>query len=1411
MERSSFFNAVLDTNDIPDRSYLAEDFARYFASFIGNGVFPNPSTNLQVIASNNMTITIRQGKAWINGYFYENTDDYILSLDVADGLLNRTDRIVLKLDFLNREVKSYVKKGQYASDPIAPSLQRNADAYEICLADIKINKGAIKITQADITDTRLNKDLCGIVHGTVEQVDTTAIFNQFQSWYSQKQGEYDKDVITWTEDKKQAFDTWYETNTTAFTEQFNSWYNSNTTQWSNDFNTWFDTVKGQLDGDIAGNLANEINSIKADLNAPAYAPAVEMNSNVVSLPNNAVDGKLGIGLKGLTAVNLLGDLGDCEKDSNGDGLADGLSKSMPNDVVCSLDASWKAHGNVSQKISGVNLNDRFVSYNLDKTIRNNNVYLLVSSGKIVKTSGSGAGANIQFGYIEDGKWYNGLGGAISRTINLSTSPRTIFHKFKTSGTATNTPVRIYCGYTSGITDETIDYWFDGVALYDLTALGLADLTEQQLAEKPSFVNNMQSSIGSQRIKSVGKNLFDKNKVFVLNPTHTQLVSIDETGFTAKNIKGSDFIGYVFPTKIGKTYALNYNSSSEVACFIYSDVLWGSTINYTRRYAGVSFTAKSNLTTVGFYFKESVNLNPTKVSNIQIEEGSTATSYEPYKENKSYVVAKDKDDKIAELCSLPNGVKDEVKDGKLIKRVGKTILNGSEPWTLESNIPNMVNTACFFLNMGLCKNKAYVISDNFIYDENLYDKDIEGIAISQNRVLHIKILKSKLYTTDTPSFKAWLQANPTTVYYELAEPYELPVKQPSVQGYKDGTVIFDTVIPEVGFYTTKAMSKHPDQKIASIDCLYKVDRETGYKTSLDASKCVIASDKLSFTHADLKSGDLCDWDYASTTDSTNAEKSIIAPTNTKATIDGLLKDNIDNKNRLDIADSKQKETDNNILSVKSDLNAANANIARINNDVGTLDATKTNKTDYVRQPGYAVTTGTASNYKVTLNPAPVAPYDGLGIVIKAHVTNSSDGGTPMLNINNGQIAGTIRNPDGTEIRTGDIKENGIYSLRLDATKGYFILQGKGGGELKFKSPTGAIDDIAMTMPGDTLKTFKIPSNSNVIMGNANENKYFYIHTFVQSVSNAITKYDNNFNPVWTTQLPITQYNGFAIKETCQGGYLLALDSRYLHALIKIRTSDGQKMWTNESTTIFAPVAYYSFYSGKMESGYPSVDIDSSDNIYVGYGVDADVEYSYALKKYNSSLKLVWENTLTNGIYSVNCLSDNMLVCLGSGKGGNYPPRILYTVRTDNASAKSIEYANYDVGQSTVSTFQECIRDNLNNCFYVYTYFYNKIDDSHRNNFYKYIISNDATPVKVYTIDCLYKMSTVSTDSKNCVISAFRSNQFINPVTGAKTNDNIDYGSSYNDKIIKYFISDDTTILSDYTNLRKATSRYNVTLL
>lgn len=288
MEKSGIFNAM-KVGDTWDRVYKAENFAEYFATFIGNGVFPNPSTGLQVIAiDNNIQIRIKQGKGWINGYYYCNTDDLILKIDVADGVLNRIDKVVLRFDTVKRAINAYIKKGQYASNPVAPGLQRDADAYELALADIKVNAGAISISQSDITDLRLNKNLCGIVHGVVDQVDTTAIFNQFQSWYSQTKDFYNKDVATWTkekkvdfeewtDDKKKAFDNWYTQNTIAFLQEFNTWYGDNTTKWENDFNSWFSTIKGVLDGDIAGKLQNQINFLNnklADIN----------NKNIITAP-----------------------------------------------------------------------------------------------------------------------------------------------------------------------------------------------------------------------------------------------------------------------------------------------------------------------------------------------------------------------------------------------------------------------------------------------------------------------------------------------------------------------------------------------------------------------------------------------------------------------------------------------------------------------------------------------------------------------------------------------------------------------------------------------------------------------------------------------------------------------------------------------------------------------------------------------------------------------------------------------------------------------------------------------------------------------------------------------------------------------------------------------------------------------
>lgn len=182
-EKSAFFNAQLDTDTGEyDRTYLAEDFADYFSRFISNGVFPNPSTGLQVVAAENpdMTITLNPGYAYINGYTYENTENYTFSIDVADGVLSRRDAIFIRYDLANRVIKAYKAKGTPSSAPVAPAPMRTEDYWDLCVAIIHVDGGITKVDQSLIEDTRMNTTLCGIVHSIVTQVDTTTLYNQIQ-------------------------------------------------------------------------------------------------------------------------------------------------------------------------------------------------------------------------------------------------------------------------------------------------------------------------------------------------------------------------------------------------------------------------------------------------------------------------------------------------------------------------------------------------------------------------------------------------------------------------------------------------------------------------------------------------------------------------------------------------------------------------------------------------------------------------------------------------------------------------------------------------------------------------------------------------------------------------------------------------------------------------------------------------------------------------------------------------------------------------------------------------------------------------------------------------------------------------------------------------------------------------------
>lgn len=179
-ERCGFFNATNSSN--PDRVYDSSDFAAYFASFIGNGVFAKHSDQLRVAQqdSPDMSVQVLGGQAWINGWWYENTSTLNLDIDPADGTLDRIDIIVVQFDLTNRVIKTIVRKGSPSAGATAPELNRDDDLWELKLAEVNVPHGTVNITDGKITDTRSDTTVCGWVSGLIDQMDTTELFNQLK-------------------------------------------------------------------------------------------------------------------------------------------------------------------------------------------------------------------------------------------------------------------------------------------------------------------------------------------------------------------------------------------------------------------------------------------------------------------------------------------------------------------------------------------------------------------------------------------------------------------------------------------------------------------------------------------------------------------------------------------------------------------------------------------------------------------------------------------------------------------------------------------------------------------------------------------------------------------------------------------------------------------------------------------------------------------------------------------------------------------------------------------------------------------------------------------------------------------------------------------------------------------------------
>ena len=167
--------------------------------------------------------------------------------------MNRIDRIVVRWDLTERKISVAVKSSTPATSPVAPALQRDADAYELCLADVLVSAGVTAISQANITDRRLDGSLCGVVAGVVDQIDTDAFNAQLEAWFADyKEMSVDEfnDLVSYMESLELLGDQQY--------AALEAYMNDFKTDAENDFNAWFATLQNVLDEDAAGHLLNLI-------------------------------------------------------------------------------------------------------------------------------------------------------------------------------------------------------------------------------------------------------------------------------------------------------------------------------------------------------------------------------------------------------------------------------------------------------------------------------------------------------------------------------------------------------------------------------------------------------------------------------------------------------------------------------------------------------------------------------------------------------------------------------------------------------------------------------------------------------------------------------------------------------------------------------------------------------------------------------------------------------------------------------------------------------------------------------------------------------------------------------------------------------------------------------------------------
>ena len=165
-------------------TYSAEDVATHLCTRT-SGVYAK-NRNFAASITGTRQVTIAPGLAWMNyddfkGVSVCSREDTVLTVPDADNTLNRVDRVVLQFDTASNLTAIRLKTGTPAVAAQPPDILQNHNQYELGLCTISVPAGSAAISAADVTDTRADEDICGVMRDGVTGIPTAQLIAQWRA------------------------------------------------------------------------------------------------------------------------------------------------------------------------------------------------------------------------------------------------------------------------------------------------------------------------------------------------------------------------------------------------------------------------------------------------------------------------------------------------------------------------------------------------------------------------------------------------------------------------------------------------------------------------------------------------------------------------------------------------------------------------------------------------------------------------------------------------------------------------------------------------------------------------------------------------------------------------------------------------------------------------------------------------------------------------------------------------------------------------------------------------------------------------------------------------------------------------------------------------------------------------------